>query len=167
MMSLSSTSLLFVSLSLTTTVYGLTDCIDDVYHQCFGIEGDTSTGKYKGEFENGKKHGQGTLIFLNGDSYEGEFENGKKHGQGTLIFLNGDSYEGQFSNGLEHGKGVFKFANGDMHVGKYSNGEANGKGIYTFTNGDIHSGLFCAGEYLHEISVAEQHSKLHEFKYGW
>ncbi|MFT6300361.1 MAG: hypothetical protein ACJA2R_000365 [Saprospiraceae bacterium] len=144
MMSLSSTSLLFVSLSLTTTVYGLTDCIDDVYHQCFGIEGDTSTGKYKGEFENGKKHGQGTLIFLNGDSYEG-----------------------QFSNGLEHGKGVFKFANGDMHVGKYSNGEANGKGIYTFTNGDIHSGLFCAGEYLHEISVAEQHSKLHEFKYGW
>ena len=167
MMSLSSTSLLFVSLSLTTTVYGLTDCIDDVYHQCFGIEGDTSTGKYKGEFENGKKHGQGTLIFLNGDSYEGQFSNGLEHGKGVFKFANGDMHVGKYSNGLEHGKGVEIYADGESYTGKFSNGEANGKGIYTFTNGDIHSGLFCAGEYLHEISVAEQHSKLHEFKYGW
>jgi len=33
-------------------------------------------------------------------------KNGKRHGQGAFIFLNGTRFEGEFQNGLMHGKGI-------------------------------------------------------------
>ena len=47
----------------------------------------------------GKKHGQGTLTYLNGEKYVGEFEDGKKHGQGTYTFSDGRKYVGEFKDG--------------------------------------------------------------------
>ncbi len=42
--------------------------------------------KYVGEFKDGKKHGQGTFTYANGDKYVGEFKDGyTKHGQGTYL----------------------------------------------------------------------------------
>jgi radial spoke head protein 1 len=39
-----------------------------------------------GEFEEGKKHGEGLYTYPNKDVYSGRWENGKKHGQGTYVF---------------------------------------------------------------------------------
>ena len=39
--------------------------------------------KYKGEWKDGKKHGQGILTYANGGKYEGEWKDNKKHGRGV------------------------------------------------------------------------------------
>ena len=41
-------------------------------------------------------HGKGSMEWMGGRKYEGEFKDGKKHKQGTLILNNGDRYEGNF-----------------------------------------------------------------------
>jgi hypothetical protein len=33
--------------------------------------------------------------YTNGDEYDGDWEDGKKNGQGTLTYANGGSYEGE------------------------------------------------------------------------
>ena len=45
--------------------------------------------KYEGEYKNSKKHGQGTLLFPNGDKYIGSFQNNVQNGQGTHIWKDG------------------------------------------------------------------------------
>lgn len=41
-------------------------------------------GIYKGDFMNGKKHGQGIYKFNNGLRYEGEYRNGVRSGNGII-----------------------------------------------------------------------------------
>lgn len=64
---------------------------------------------YKGEMENGKLHGIGTLRthsgsfhngLHNGVTYDGQFVNNKFHGHGVLAHSNGTRYEAQFENGV-------------------------------------------------------------------
>ena len=38
-------------------------------------------GQYVGEYKDGKRDGQGTYIFSNGDKYVGEFQDGQRQGQ--------------------------------------------------------------------------------------
>jgi hypothetical protein len=38
--------------------------------------------------------GKGKLIFGSGAVYEGDFEAGKRHGVGEILFKNGDRYIG-------------------------------------------------------------------------
>ena len=38
----------------------------------------------------------GTRLYADGNKYVGDWKNGKLHGQGTLIWLNGEKYEGTF-----------------------------------------------------------------------
>ena len=74
-------------------------------------------GKYIGETQNGKPHGQGIFTWSNGDKYEGNFENGKFNGSGYVVFAKtGDVLVGIYKNG--------KIIDGDAEVydssGKYS-----------------------------------------------
>ena len=39
-------------------------------------------GHYLGEYKDGKRDGQGTCTFANGDKYDGDWENGNRHGYG-------------------------------------------------------------------------------------
>jgi hypothetical protein len=66
------------------------------------------TGTYTGTFLKGKKHGEGTYLFLNKIKYQGEYVQGVKQGKGKVSFADTDAaiYEGEFKNGLPHGKGV-------------------------------------------------------------
>ena len=41
---------------------------------------------FLGEFQNGKRHGDGLFTYNNGDIYSGCWKNGFKHGRGTYIF---------------------------------------------------------------------------------
>ena len=91
---------------------------------------------YEGQFENGLRHGNGTLKFANGKNnvYVGEFKNDKFEGKGILT-VNDNIYEGPFLNGLlQNGFGYAKMANGDIYEGQFENGLPK-KGSLKFANG--------------------------------
>jgi hypothetical protein len=100
---------------------------------------------YKGQLKMGKRHGKGTLAFVNGNKYECDFINGEVTARGTLTFANGDKYIGDFVNGIIQGKGTYIFSNGDKYVGNFVNNKRNGKGTLTFANGDKYVGDFVKG----------------------
>lgn len=44
-------------------------------------------GKYEGDRnEKEERHGYGEALLPNGDMYHGEYQDGKRHGNGTYIF---------------------------------------------------------------------------------
>ncbi len=47
------------------------------------------------------------FVILDGAHYEGQYEEGKKHGKGKLVFADGSFYEGDFDNNDIHGRGVY------------------------------------------------------------
>ena len=60
---------------------------------------------YNGCWKNGKRHGQGTFTWADGNKYEGEWKNGKRHGTGTLYFGE-NRYEGEFYKNEFDGNGT-------------------------------------------------------------
>jgi hypothetical protein len=79
---------------------------------------------YVGECKDGKRHGQGTLIYdETGRKYVGEFKNGEQHGQGTYTGPNGEIYVGGFKNGLFHGRGTITRKDGKETIVTFKNGE--------------------------------------------
>ena len=90
---------------------------------------------YVGDFKDGKKSGQGTYTYANGNKYVGEFKDGKQNGKGTFTSAKVGNYFGEFRDGKPTGQGTYTYTNGDKFVG--SPGEhGNGHGIYTYANGD-------------------------------
>ena len=53
-------------------------------------------GKYKGEIENGRPNGMGSLIYRNGTRYVGEFKDGSWNGRGVFFFPDGERWVGDF-----------------------------------------------------------------------
>ena len=54
------------------------------------IKEDGIQGEYKGEMLNGKPHGKGNTVYMNGNVYEGEYVKGKRQGQGVYSFADGE-----------------------------------------------------------------------------
>jgi hypothetical protein len=50
-------------------------------------------------------------------------ENGKRHGQGTLMCADGDKYVGKLKNRKHHGHGINKRASGSVYVGEWRDGK--------------------------------------------
>jgi len=79
---------------------------------------------YVGECKDGKRHGQGTLIYdETGRKYVGEWKDDERHGQGTYTFPTGETYVGEFKDGLFHGKGTITFKDGAETIAIFKNGE--------------------------------------------
>ena len=85
---------------------------------------------YKGEWKDGKKHGQGKFTYGKGkgkgDEYVGEWKDGKMHGQGTQTLKDEDAgvfakFKGEWIYGIEW-NGIFYNTDGSILV-KYVNGE--------------------------------------------
>ena len=76
--------------------------------------------KYVGEWKDGKKNGQGTNTFPNGNKYEGEWKDGKQHGQGTYTQTDGGKYEGEWKDD-KRWNGTQKLKSGQV-IGKWVNG---------------------------------------------
>ena len=91
--------------------------------------------EYVGAWKRGKKHGNGTYYFPNGDRYVGEWRRGKKHGDGVYFFSDGDRYEGNWREGEKHGQGSYIFSDGDIFAGEWKNGKAHGSGTFTYPDG--------------------------------
>ncbi|MFZ5968847.1 MAG: stalk domain-containing protein [Bacillota bacterium] len=103
--------------------------------------------EYNGEFRYAKLHGDGVLIFNNGDQYTGSFVNNKFHGNGTLICANGDRYVGEWKYDVKHGQGTMTWANGNKYVGSWVNGKEEGEGTKTYANGDVYTGTWKEGKF--------------------
>ena len=71
----------------------------------------TMESRYKGDVLDGKPHGNGIKLFVNGDYYDGEWRNGVFDGNGRLVCpATRMVYDGNFKNGVPHGNGNFYYA---------------------------------------------------------
>lgn len=77
---------------------------------------------YEGTFKQGKKHGNDCVYLFKTTErvYKGNFENDKIQGQGTMTISEGLMiYEGEFSNSLYHGQGIMTYQNGMRYEGEW------------------------------------------------
>ena len=111
------------------------------------IFGDKDTHPvYKGDVENGKPNGQGTLTTPEGYKYEGEWKDGKNHGQGTITWSDGEKYVGEFKDNKRNGQGTFTFHSGDKYVGEWKDEKQHGLGTYIWSDGRKYVGEYKDGE---------------------
>ena len=115
------------------------DCINGIGKQI------KNSYTYIGEFKNGKKHGQGTKTWLNGDKYIGQWENNKPHGVGTGI-RRGAKYEGDWKNGRRNGKGTCVWPSGSRYKGEWKDDKKHGKGTNIFPDGNKYVGKWKNGK---------------------
>jgi hypothetical protein len=119
-----------------------------------GYKGDMQEGKrhgrgvmtsadgavYDGQWREGKQHGRGEMTHSNGNIYDGEWMEGKQHGWGVMTHAEGDVYNGEWVEGKHHGRGVMTYAGGDVYDGEWREGKRHGRGVLTSANGDVYDG---------------------------
>ena len=76
--------------------------------------------------------------------YEGELNAaGEPHGNGKMVWDNGDTYEGSFVNGVRQGYGEFYLASGASYFGEFLNDTCTGAGtFFSADNNTIVKGTF-------------------------
>jgi hypothetical protein len=97
---------------------------------------------YTGDFFEDKLTGYGRFSFASGDVYEGDLINGKKEGRGKYTTSDGSEYEGDFKADMRHGKGKHTTADGSVYEGDFANNIKSGSGKYVYSNGDVYEGGF-------------------------
>ena len=103
---------------------------------------DSPFSKYEGEWEDGKFHGTGKLIFKNGDIYEGEFQEGKFHGKGNYLSKDLSRYEGDWIYGNKTGFGALSTPDGSVLRGQFINDDASGFVKIEYEDGGLYWGLY-------------------------
>jgi hypothetical protein len=126
-------------------------------------------GSYEG-FLNaaGQRHGQGKLVYANGDVYEGSWELDVRSGEGTMQYADGSCYTGSWERDMACGQGKMTFSpsaemplspsktlrGGDSqppqravaaYEGSWDNGERHGAGTITYCDGSTLEGAWEAG----------------------
>ena len=82
------------------------------------------TGKYVGEWKDGKYNGHGTVTSsYDGRKYVGDFKDGKKHGKGTYTYPDVVTYVGEWKDDKPHGKGTAIYSDGRKSVGEFKEGK--------------------------------------------
>jgi hypothetical protein len=86
---------------------------------------------YLGALVNGRKQGQGTKRYANGDLYSGTWLADQRSGTGRYVYgadspWQGDVYEGGWQADKMHGFGIYQWAHGDRYVGPWDNGIPQG-----------------------------------------
>ena len=125
------------------------------------------TASYRGNFRDGKFHGQGRLevplSFTTRTVYNGNWVDGKRDGRGT--YWNGDDrhlYIGQWKDDKRHGRGSYFFnlaewrenqytefwlsQNTENYTGDFVNDLYQGRGVYRWKDGSRFEGGFFANE---------------------
>lgn len=97
---------------------------------------------YTGDFFEDKLTGYGTFSFASGDVFEGDLINGRKEGRGKYVSSDGSEYEGEFKNDMRHGKGKHITADGSIYEGDFVQNIKQGTGKYSYSNGDFYEGGF-------------------------
>ncbi|CAL0315503.1 unnamed protein product [Lupinus luteus] len=120
------------------------DWVDGKYDG-YGIESWARGSRYKGQYRQGLRHGYGVYRFYTGDSYAGEWLNGQSHGFGVQNCSDASCYVGEFNFGVKHGLGCYHFRNGDRYAGEYFGDKIHGFGVYHFANGHRYEGAWHEG----------------------
>jgi hypothetical protein len=90
---------------------------------------------YSGEWKNGRKHGQGRLIYSNSNVYQGEFREGNRHGIGRLDYSSGNYYIGTWKYDKKEGEGaMYYISSNELYRGQWRNNLPNGIGEYLWLN---------------------------------
>ena len=126
---------------------------------------------YLGEWNCGRKHGEGFLVWETGIVYEGYFENDKLQGKGRLQFYDpikgcpnryegdwfnskmhgfGDFinnskkcyYKGQWEFDKQHGCGTERYSDKSSYHGYFEESKKNGIGTFDFIDGKNYHGEF-------------------------
>ena len=107
---------------------------------------------YKGERDScgavgqvGRKSGQGTMSWPNGNEYEGQWDKNEMDGQGIYRHTNGeelpiDVYQGNFQMSVQQGKGEYQRYDGAKYIGDWKVGRRHGFGIFTWSDGTTYRG---------------------------
>lgn len=80
-----------------------------------GVDGST----YLGQFDAGKRHGQGALKLADGGVMEGEWLNGELEGYAEISLADGFRYSGLFQLGQRHGNGIAYYPSGASYDGEW------------------------------------------------
>ena len=75
-------------------------------------------------------HGQGVYIFKSGELYRGDIQNGLKHGFGRFEYSDKRVYEGYWHHNNKFGMGTVFFPNGVKFHGLFQKG-CNTEGIFS------------------------------------
>ena len=116
------------------------DAIDDSHHPL-----DAHTASYTGQWRNGVKSGQGTLVYTDGSVYTGQFAADMPSGHGELARKDGSCYVGEWREGRWDGPGVWTRVNGDVIEGRFVKGRVEGSGRMVKYCGDEITGNFVHG----------------------
>lgn len=99
--------------------------------------------RYEGNFLQGKKHGFGVQFYPGGAvRYKGDFRNDQRSGEGTYYFTNGDKYVGNFLDNVPQGKGTYYYSDGERFAGTFRKGVREGYGVLTRANGSREAGYY-------------------------
>ncbi|WCJ23052.1 Histone H3 K4-specific methyltransferase SET7/9 family protein [Euphorbia peplus] len=120
------------------------DWVDGKYDG-YGVETWARGSRYRGQYRQGLRHGFGVYRFYTGDVYAGEWSNGQSHGCGVHTCEDGSRYVGEFKWGVKHGLGHYHFRNGDTFAGEYFADKMHGFGLYRFANGHRYEGAWHEG----------------------
>ncbi len=97
---------------------------------------------YEGEWYEGKRHGQGKMIYNKKGtvSYSGEWCNGNRQGYGIMRYASGNNYEGYWNNDKKSGRGYMIWKDLDeLYCGDWLNDLPHGNGEHIW--GDSSSKL--------------------------
>lgn len=101
--------------------------------------------RYEGEWQDGKRHGQGVWTRPDGTTYAGEWKNDKPDGQGTLTRPDGLKYTGGWQEGKRSGHGIWSHPGGASYSGDWLEGKKHGHGTNISSDGTKYVGSFNAG----------------------
>ncbi|MEW5303896.1 MAG: hypothetical protein WDW36_006546 [Sanguina aurantia] len=108
---------------------------------------ETYDGRYRGEWCEGLRHGQGEVqFFVDGTTYEGQWKADARDGTGTLRTVDGSVYSGEWKADKQHGAGRYRCAaSGETYEGGWEDGVRCGRGNCVSGNGDRYSGEWRSG----------------------
>ena len=112
----------------------------DVIRNGYQINNYDDGGRYKGNVVNGKREGQGWMLYMRGDIYSGEWLKDMRHGTGVQLNADGTFYEGGWKNDKKEGKGKFSYHSGSNYDGDWFNNNRHGQGRFTFKDGAYYEG---------------------------
>ena len=110
---------------------------------CLKMDG---SGKFLGRYKNGQMK-EGTLIVTRGLSsdftYTGSFVKEEFHGEGKIATMNGSVYQGMFERGLFHGVGTLRMVHdSDKSTSDNECSSKNSPKQESVYTGNFHSGLY-------------------------
>ena len=97
------------------------------------------TGRYVGDWVDGRPHGEGIMEWDNGIAYEGSWREGRFHGIGIKRYSRGGGYEGEWVDGKRHGRGTTHYKAGRWE-GTFVDNLADGAGTMYYYDSEGEEG---------------------------